>query len=40
MTRLLSRLWLATLLLFATLPAPAAITGELPPVDLVFVLSA
>ena len=40
MTRLLSRLWLATLLLFATLPAPAAITGELPPVDQVFVLSA
>jgi thiol:disulfide interchange protein DsbD len=40
MTRLLSRLWLATLLLFATLPAPAAITGELPPVDQVFVLTA
>lgn len=42
MTGLLSRLhlWLAALLLLAALPAPAAITGELPPVDQVFVLSA
>ena len=42
MTGLFSRLqlWLAALLLLAALPAPAAITGELPPVDQVFVLSA
>jgi len=42
MTGLLSRLqlWLAALLLLAALPAPAAITGELPPVDQVFMLSA
>ncbi|WP_374249091.1 protein-disulfide reductase DsbD family protein [Thermomonas sp.] len=41
MTGLLSRLrlWLATFALCLSLPASAAIVGELPPVDSVFVLS-